>query len=144
MSILEPFTHPFEELRKQMDKYFSQHDSLASSLWKPTLDIIERENQIIIKMDLPGVNKEDLELSFEDGAITARGERKYEKKTGENEVWRKTERFYGKFVRSIPIHKGVKQSDIQASFENGVLEIKYNIPPEARQPAVKIPIKAKL
>jgi len=108
------------------------------------VDIIETENQIVIRADLPGMQKDELSITAEDGKITIRGERKFEKKHGENEVIRKLERHFGRFIRTIPIHQGVKDSDISAAFENGVLEIKYRIPEDAQKKAKQIAIQAKL
>jgi len=94
----------------------------APSDWMPALDVREEQNGYRVKVDLPGMSKSDLQLSFENDVLTITGERKSEVEKDEGRMHR-TERFYGKFTRSLRFPADVKHQEIEATFENGVLQI---------------------
>ncbi len=78
-------------------------------------------------MELPGIKKEEIGVTFTDGVLTIEGERKLENEEKKNE-WYRNERTYGKFVRTVPFPESVKVTDINARFEGGVLEITVPLP----------------
>jgi len=102
----------------------------------PTLEVAEKDNYLIARFDLPGVKKEEVTISFADEGLVVEGERKQEEEEKKNE-WYRTERTYGKFVRTIPLPAGVNAADIKATFDNGVLEIKVPLPAAAVAAAPK-------
>jgi HSP20 family protein len=88
----------------------------------PPADVIEREKEYLIKVDLPDVRKEDVKVLFDDGVLTVKGERKVEKET-KGETVHRTERFYGMFERSFALPDDVDPKGIHAESKDGVLTI---------------------
>ncbi len=100
--------------------------------WRPLWDVRETEKDLVIHSEIPGVNKEDVNIKFQEGVLTVSGEKKHEKKE-ENEQYHVVERSYGSFSRSLRLPERVDPSAISASFKNGILEI--TVPkPEAPKP----------
>ena len=96
--------------------------ALPQGLWSPQVEVFERDNQMVLRADLPGLTKDDVNVELSGDGITIEGERKNEHKE-EGEGYYRSERSYGKFYRRIPMPEGVKAEDAKASFTNGVLEI---------------------
>jgi HSP20 family protein len=95
---------------------------LPEPSWIPSIDVFERGDSLIIRADLPGLTKEDVDLEVTDEAITLKGERKKEIEEKKEGLYR-VERVYGSFCRVIPLPEGVKPETIKATFKNGVLEV---------------------
>jgi HSP20 family protein len=95
---------------------------LGRTAWSPQIEMFEREGKLVVRADLPGMNKDDVKVDLEDDAITIQGERKSEHEENREGYYR-TERSYGSFSRTIPLPEGVNGEDAKASFRNGVLEI---------------------
>jgi len=112
------------DLESLMDDFFEQ--GLGLGLFKtfksPSIDIYEKDKKIIVKADLPGINKNDIKLHLDRDILTIFGETKREKET-KSEKHYYSERSFGKIQRSIRLPEGVKQKDIKASYKDGVLEI---------------------
>ncbi|MCA3747885.1 MAG: Hsp20/alpha crystallin family protein [Rubrobacter sp.] len=90
--------------------------------WSPAVDVFSRDGDLVIKAELPGVRREDVDITLQDGVLTISGERKEtEEESGEGYLVR--ERFYGSFRRSFQLPEGVDESKIHARFEDGVLEV---------------------
>ena len=108
--------------------------------WLPDVEVGEREGKMFVRVDLPGVKKEDVTVTAENEYLTIAGERKEETESKEGE-WFRTERRYGKFTRVIPLPQGTSTSEIVATFDAGVLEVKVPLPSAtvAAQPQ-RIPI----
>lgn len=107
---------------------------LPQGVWSPQVEMFERGNELVLRVDLPGLSKEDVNLEIADDAITIEGERKSEHEE-KREGYYRTERSYGKFSRRIPMPDGVKAEDAEASFSNGVLEVTMAAPKrEPRKP----------
>jgi len=152
------FVDPWSELRRiqrQMDNMFtdtlkleSGNNSSSSSgqlskdqnrSWRPKVDVTETGDNYVIHAELPGVKKEDVSIEFHNNLITISGKRTYEKRE-DKETYHQSERVFGKFTRSLPLPKGVNHEDIQAKYDNGVLEI--NIPKPKEQQPQKIAISS--
>src|SRR5919198_6771943 len=100
--------------------------------WAPAVDLVEREDSLVLRADLPGLKEEDVQIEVRDNVLTISGERRAEFEDSEQGYYR-IERAFGSFSRSLTLPEGVDSDKIDASFENGVLEVK--IPkPEARKP----------
>jgi HSP20 family protein len=112
--------------------------------WAPKVDVFEKDNRLITRVDLPGVKKEDVTVEVTDGYLALSGERKEEKEEKKENVYR-TEREYGKFYRAVPLPEDVKLEDVKATFSNGVLEVSVPIPakPVAKVRKVEIQEPAK-
>jgi HSP20 family protein len=93
-----------------------------TTAWAPALDISERKDAYLVTVELPGVEAEDLEITLEDGLLTIQGERQFTSESSEQQFHR-IERRYGAFRRSITLPAQVQAEQIEASFDNGVLQI---------------------
>ena len=124
---------PFRDLRSLQDevnrlfstnvsRVFGEDEGIARGAWNPTVDIYENKDQIVIEAELPGMNREDFDLSFENNVITLRGERHFEKKD-ESDNYHRVERSYGSFTRSFTLPPTVSGEGITAEYRNGVLRI---------------------
>ena len=90
--------------------------------WVPAVDVFHREGDLVIRAELPGIDPErDVEITLRDGLLTLRGERRHEERTRENGMSR-FESAYGSFERSVVLPQGVKEDDITASYDSGILE----------------------
>jgi HSP20 family protein len=123
---------PFRDLRTLQDevnRLFSTNltrafgdEGIARGAWNPSVDIYENKDQIVLEAELPGMNREDFDLSVENNVITLRGERRFEKKDdGDN--YHRVERSYGSFTRSFTLPQTVSAEGAQAEYRNGVLRV---------------------
>ncbi len=108
--------------------------------WRPLWDVRETEKDLVIHSEIPGVNKEDVSIKFQEGVLTVSGEKKHEKKE-ENEQCHIVERSYGSFSRSLRLPERVDPSAISANFNNGVLEIIVPKPEAPKPQSTDIQIK---
>ena len=101
------------------------------SRWSPQLETFERDDKLVVRADLPGMKKEDINLEFDaDGGLTLSGERRSEhESTQEDGSWR-SERSYGSFSRTLKLPRGVDADTLQASYNDGVLEVTMDKPSE--------------
>jgi HSP20 family protein len=153
MSFLTRFERldPFEELstlRHRMDHLMTRLGSegdepLFQGKWAPTADVIESKDAIIIKAELPGVTEKDISVEVENGVLTLKGERNFEKET-EEKGYRRIEREYGNFVRSFTLPANVNSEKITASYTNGLLELQIPKKEEAKPRAIKVDVNKKL
>ena len=90
--------------------------------WIPALDVYENENNFVVKAELPGMKKEDIEVSLNDGSLSISGERKTETRREDAEVYR-AERFFGRFQRTVTLSSAVAPDKIQAAYKDGVLTV---------------------
>jgi HSP20 family protein len=123
------------EMNRLFNSFFdSPTPSNGASLrrWIPAMDLSESEQEFVLRADLPGLGENDVKIELEDNVLTVSGERKSEHEERKEGYYR-VERASGKFSRSLTLPEGVDPEKINASFENGVLEVR--IPkPEQRQP----------
>ncbi len=117
-------------LASGVGREFGRLADLEGSMWLPQVEAFQREGKLIVRADLPGLNKDDINVDITDDAIKIRGERRQEKEENEAGFYR-SERSYGSFYREIPLPVGVNADEARASFNNGVLEISMRAP--ARQ-----------
>lgn len=122
---------PFRELRSlqnEMNRIFSGFETerggneFARGAWSPNVDIYEDKERLIVEAELPGMNREDFEVSVENNVLTLKGERKFEKKT-EGDNYHRVERSYGSFTRQFTLPQTITAEGATADFENGVLRI---------------------
>jgi HSP20 family protein len=111
----------------------------AARGWAPAIDMVDRDDEILLRADLPGLEHKDLSLNLENGVLTIRGERK-EEHEGREEDYYCCERWAGTFSRSVTLPQGIDPERIQATFKNGVLEI--HVPKTQQAVGKKIEIKA--
>jgi len=107
--------------------------------WAPQIEIFERDGQLIVHADLPGLRKEDVKVELADNALTIAGERRKEREE-EREGFYRSERSYGRFFRRVPLPEGVNTEDARASFHDGVLEVTMPAPKGEAKAARKLEI----
>ena len=123
---------PFRDLRSLQDevnRLFSTNltraygeEGIARGAWNPSVDIYENKDQIVLEAELPGMKREDFDLSIENNVITLRGERRFEKKD-ESDNYHRVERAYGSFTRSFTLPQTVQPESVAAEYRNGVLRV---------------------
>jgi HSP20 family protein len=107
--------------------------------WMPSVDMFEKDNELVIRADLPGLDPKDIKVTMENDVLTIEGERKHEKEIKEENFYRR-EAFFGKFLRRMGLQPGLKPEDMKATYKQGVLEVRL---PRVKAPAAKqIPIEA--
>jgi len=111
----------------------------ATAVWIPRVDVYEQDRAIVVEAELPGVNKDDIEVAVEDGDLIIRGERKSERKVEDQNYYR-MERSYGRFYRRIPLPDDVDLNEIEAHFQDGVLMLRVPRQTEQKAQPTKIPI----
>jgi HSP20 family protein len=136
--------NPFQE----MDDFFKgynrsllrqqPHEGLMSADWSPSVDITEDDKEFLIKVELPEVRKEDIEVDVKDGIMTISGERKSETR---DEKAHRIERFYGSFARSFSLPDSVKGDDIEAENRDGMLYLHLPKSEPDKPKKVKVDIK---
>src|ERR1700738_5736336 len=121
----EPFrgtTTLHEQLNRMFGEGFNRQEESNLTTWAPAVDIMETEHELVVKADLPDIDPKDLDIRVENNILTIRGERKFEKKTEENNYLR-VERAYGAFSRSFSLASTVNTEAIKAEYKNGVLTL---------------------
>ena len=107
--------------------FMSDIGEFGHGLWAPQIETFEREGQLVIRADLPGLSRDDVNVEVTDDTITISGERHNENEE-QREGYYRSERSYGSFYRQVPLPEGVNAEDAQATFNNGVLEITMKAP----------------
>lgn len=119
---------------------FSASPITPESLWTPRIEAFQKEDKFIVRAELPGLKKEDVDLNITDDVITIQGQRRHEHEE-QREGFFHSERSYGSFYRAIPLPEGVLTDTADASFKDGVLEIKMQAPPNEVSRGRKLEIK---
>lgn len=130
----------FDQFNDEMNRYFSSMRRTAANQehdWTPAVDIHEEDSRYMLTADIPGVNRNDVEITLEDGVLTVKGERKSETEVAE-EGYRRRERIYGTFVRQFNLPDTVDTANISAKAEDGVLKIE--IPKQEKPQPKKIAV----
>ena len=94
----------------------------ATTLWSPAIEVFERGNELVVRADLPGLSKDDVNVDIDNGVLAISGERRSEQEE-ERQGYFRSERSYGSFSRNIPLPEGVNDDQVKASFKDGVLEV---------------------
>lgn len=139
---------PFRDLRnlqEEVNRLFTGNagrtfddEGIARGAWSPSVDIYENKDQIVLEAELPGMNREDFDLTVESNVITLRGERRFEKKE-DTDNYHRVERAYGSFTRSFTLPNTVSGEGATADYRNGVLRV--TLPKREETKARRIEIK---
>lgn len=131
---------PFGEvlrMQRDMDRIFSRLGSAEvgadSVAWMPKVDVKRKDDDIVIRAELPGIDPADVDVEVTDGVLSIRGERRQEEKQ-EGEDWLVSESFYGSFERSLTIPDGVDPATITADYKDGILVVHVPKALEAARP----------
>ena len=114
--------------------------NLQQAAWAPQVETFRRGDQLVVRADLPGMKKEDVNVEVDDGVLTISGERCDEHEESGDDSYR-SERTYGQFYRAIPLPEGVSEERCEASFKDGVLEVTLPMPKEPDRKAKKIQVR---
>jgi HSP20 family protein len=109
----------------------------ATTSWSPAVDIFETEGEIVVRAELPGMERKDITLHLENNVLTLRGERKFQKET-KDENYHRIERSYGNFSRSFSIPATVDEEQIRADYKDGVLKIALPKKEQAKPKQIRI------
>ena len=114
-------------LRREIDRLFEDAfgGARASTVtWAPAVDVREDGKEISLDLELPGISPQNVEINVENGVLSIRGEKRVERKEGEDARYHVVERTYGTFFRSFQLPQGVDEGQITAEFNNGVLSVR--------------------
>ena len=109
----------------------------ATTSWSPSVDIFETEGEIVVKAELPGIDRKDIQLNLENNVLSLRGERKFQKET-KDDNYHRIERSYGVFSRAFSIPATVDEERIRADYKDGVLKIVLPKKDQAKPKQIKI------
>ncbi|MBI5419528.1 MAG: Hsp20/alpha crystallin family protein [Deltaproteobacteria bacterium] len=136
-SIQEKMNQLFEDT---FSRTRGRDQGLGTGMWTPAVDIYETDEAVVVKAELPGVDRDQIGVEVKDGILTLHGERKFEKEVQE-ENYHRIERAYGAFNRSFSLPAIVAQEKISAKFKDGVLEVQLPKREIAKPRQVKIEVK---
>jgi len=140
---------PFSELRRMREEMDRLMESFSRppmpTPWAmegvtPAIDVFEKDNNVIVKAELPGLKKEDIEITATEDSISLKGEFKHEEEVKEEGFYRR-ERRLGKFYRTIPMPAAIKSDKVKATFRDGVLEVTAPKAAEAKPKEKKVTIQ---
>lgn len=136
------FSEPFFSRRfpsfGELDRYFGD---FAPSAFSPSVDLVDEGSHLKVTAELPGLDKDDIELSVQENMLSLRGEKKHEESKDENGCYR-TERYFGAFQRMIPLPADLEVEKAEAKFEKGVLTVRFPKTQPTHEPEAsrKIPV----
>jgi HSP20 family protein len=132
------------EINKMFDTFFRggmmEEGDLATASWAPAVDIAEHDNEYLVKLELPGVNKDDVKITMQENILIVRGEKKQEKESKDSN-YRRVERSFGSFQRSFTLPTTVKSDKIEASYKDGILSITLPKAEEAKRKQIEVKVK---
>ncbi|QHN02092.1 Hsp20/alpha crystallin family protein [Granulicella sp. WH15] len=145
MTRFVPFRTPLRDvavLQNRLNSIFSDFttpESLGAGSFVPAVDVYEDAQKVVLKLEVPGIRQEDLDIRVENQTLTVKGERKFEAEEKE-ENFHRIERRFGSFVRSFTLPQTVDTAEVQAKYDNGVLAVTLPKKEAARPKQVKIEI----
>jgi HSP20 family protein len=141
-SAFSPFNQ-LSRIRNEINRIFEDPFGLASAAstffegWTPAVDVYEEQDKITVRAELPGMKKEDIDITVVGDTLTIAGERKQEEEKKEGEVYR-SERFLGRFQRSISLPTQVDVNNVQATYKDGVLTVNIAKSEQAKRKQIEI------
>ena len=131
-----------ESLQSDMNRLFDgffgpRANGHGARRWLPAMDLVEVEGDLVLRVDLPGVDQDDVAIEIRDGVLTLSGQRNAEHED-KREGYHRVERAFGTFSRSVTLPKGVDADAVTASFDRGVLEVRVPKPEERKPKRVEI------
>jgi len=135
----DPFANlpTFSHFENTLNRLFTEPSTARP--WNPAVDILETENELVVKADLPGIELKDIDISVENGTLTIKGERKFEKvEGGKNTGYHTIERSYGSFVRYFTLADTVDTEKVRAEYKNGELTLTLPKKEVAKPRSIKV------
>ncbi|MCS6998032.1 MAG: Hsp20/alpha crystallin family protein [Aquificaceae bacterium] len=138
LTLWSPFGE-IERIRREFDKLLEElvPREEGEKFFAPAVDVYETDQELVVKAELPGVKKENVEVSIRDNALCIKGEKKEEKEE-KRDTYHRVERVYGKFERVIPLPVEAKVESARAEFKDGVLEIRIPKAEGAKERKIEI------
>jgi len=137
----------FSTLQDRMNRIFRESfgpegsdEALTTSNFAPPVDVYEDEHNITLKIEVPGIDEKDINVTIENNTLTVRGERRFEKDEKE-ENFHRVERMYGSFTRSFTLPNTVDPEQVSAHYEKGVLKIRLSKKAEAKPKLIKVNVE---
>jgi len=131
------------EINRMFNSFFrseTEDESLANIGWNPAVDIAEHDDAYVVKVELPGVSRDEVKIVSQENTLTIRGEKKQEKESkGSN--YQRVERAYGAFQRSFSLPSTIKGDKIEATFKDGVLTVTLPKAEEAKGKEIEVKVK---
>jgi len=145
LSTWSPFDR-LSTLRDEMNRLFDvslpgiggREDRLLG-VWSPALDVYQDKDNVFVKTELPGMKKEDIQISLQDNTLTISGERKQEKEIKEGDGFR-SERFFGRFHRSVALPVPVQTNTVKAQYKDGILTVTLAKAEEAKPKHIEVQV----
>ncbi len=134
---LGEFSSPLRLFQDAVNRLFSE--PVTTRPWAPPVDILETENELVLKADLPDINLKDVDIQIEQGTLTMRGERKFEK-TDKGQGYHRIERSYGQFVRCFALPDTVDTDNVKADYKQGVLTLTLPKKEVAKPKTIKVQV----
>ena len=139
--------NPFGDLRRLETAFFEPffrypflQEEARTAAWNPPVDVLEENEKILVKVEVPGIDEKDIRVTFEDGLLTVSGERQFERKDDRN--YHRIERAYGSFTRTFTLPRSIDANAIKADYRNGVLEIEIPKKEESRPKQIQVNVNA--
>jgi HSP20 family protein len=126
----------FRQMQETLSRFLTEPSSRP---WTPSVDILETENELIVKMDAPEVDLKDVDIRLENHTLTVKGERKFEKRE-DSKAYHRIERSYGSFARTFTLPDTVDTEHVRADYKNGVLSIVMPKKELAKPRSIKVEI----
>jgi len=139
---------PFDRLstiRDEMNRLFDLslpgfgRDAGLFSGWSPVLDVYQDKDHVYVKAELPGMKKEEIDISLQDGVLVISGERKHEEEKTEGETFR-SERYFGRFHRSVTLPTTVNAGKVKATYKDGILTVTLPKAEEAKAKQIEVSV----
>ncbi|MCU0771445.1 MAG: Hsp20/alpha crystallin family protein [Verrucomicrobia bacterium] len=134
------------DLRNEIDRLFDlplagwTETSPWMSGWTPALDVYEDKDQFVVKAELPGMKKDEIEVTFQNGSLTISGERRSEEERKEEGVYR-SERYFGRFQRTVDLPTAVAEDKVKAEYRDGILNITLPKTEQAKPKQISVSVK---
>lgn len=144
----DPF-RDMAELQDRINRIFEDRmtrgerggEPVSTRTWAPAVDIYEDENQLVVRADIPGLKKEDIDIQVTSDALVISGERKFEETDADKRNYVRVERAYGPFQRTFTIGVPVKPGEVKASYKDGVLEVMVPKAEEIKPKKVQVEVE---
>ena len=145
LRVLDPWKD-FGSLQERINRMFddtirtlypTDGEELEKGIWAPAVDIYETNDSFVVSADLPGLNKDEIQIDLKDNTLTLKGEKKFEEKVSKDNYIR-VERAYGSYVRSFTLPQNVDPEKIKAKYKEGVLEVTIPKKEDARPKQIKV------
>jgi len=133
-----------QEINRMFERFFRggvlEDSDFLPTTWMPAVDLVEKDDEYVAKVELPGVHKDDVKITLQDNILTIRGEKKEEKES-KDANYHRLERCYGSFQRSFTLPTSVRQDKVEAEYRDGVLTITLPKAEEAKRKQIEVKVK---